>query len=110
MLIVGQELWFSPEDRRGGAKGYPVRVIQVGRKWAKLDGSGRVNMETMWIDGEGYSSPGRCWLSQEAWLAEEARQKAWSDLRKIVDRKYQAPDDISEQNIKSAIGLIATPT
>lgn len=109
-LTVGQELWYVPEDRRFVGQAHAVRITKIGRKWAEVGrGLGRVNIETLWVDGGNYSSPGRCWLSREAWEAETIRQEAWSRLKEVVGRMWAAPDNISEADIRQITERLLTP-
>jgi hypothetical protein len=111
MLTVGQELWYAPADRRylGGA--CAVRVLKVGRKWADVDHHiGRVDAESLWVDGGKYSSPGRCWLSKETWEAEEARRSAWDQLRRDVYGQHPPPEHITTEQIENVRALLGFAT
>ena len=106
MLTVGQELYYVPADRRYLHQAKTVQVKKVGRKWAEVDAwLGRVNIETLFVDGGGYASPGRCWLDKEAWEAEERRRQAWAELREIAN-SYRVPD-ISEDAIRGVIRVLS---
>ena len=106
-LAVGQELWFVHRERRSGVP-HAVTVTKVGRKWASISEWGiRIDIETMVADGGGLSSPGRCWLSREAWEQEEERQKAWGRLREFFNRRWSAPDGISIDAIRQATALLS---
>jgi hypothetical protein len=96
MLTVGQELWYVPADRRylGGA--CAVRVLKVGRKWAEVSSNlGRIDAQSLWVDGGKYSSPGRCWLSKEAWEAAEALNSAWSEFYRDMYGRHVPPDHVT---------------
>ena len=59
---------------------------------AALDGGGfRLNIKTMWIDGRGYQSPGRCWLSRKDWLDEKERCDQLPRKGGIFKREYWQP-------------------
>jgi len=69
---VGQELYMVSNDPRSvkyrvmdaGEPGRVVTITAIGRRWATLDSNnGRVDMETLELDGGGYTSHARCWLS-----------------------------------------------
>lgn len=122
MIEVGQEVWFVPTDERRRKDARTLVVMKVGRKWADvgftvgLPGDknygphlqGRINIETLWMDGEGYQSPpGRCWLSHEAWEQEESRRAAWRELKGFIEHKYSAPEHLSEAVIRQALTLLA---
>jgi hypothetical protein len=105
-LTVGQVLWFVPSHIRD--KPEAVTVLKIGRKWAHIGKHGRVNRETLFVDGGTFASPGRCWLSKEAWEAEVRRQEAWQRLRKDIDRQWQAPDGLSLEQIEQAIEILSS--
>lgn len=121
MLNDGQELWYVPRQKRDGGP-YPVWVGKVGLKWADVlrdvgtPGTprysrykfGRVNIATLAIDGEGYTSPGQCYLDRQAWEVEERRQEAWSGLLLKLQHQYRVPDGVSEEAIKQATALLTT--
>ena len=69
MLRVGQKLWWVGNRSAGDGRQREVTVVSVGRKWATLDcKSGypiRNDIETLWADGKGFWSPGRCYLSKQ---------------------------------------------
>jgi hypothetical protein len=85
-MKTGDKLWFVHNDRRAYRKGYEVEVLSIGRKWATLSNHERINIETMWADGRQYSSPGRCWPSKAAYVAEIEK--------KVIERvtPYMYPD------------------
>lgn len=101
MLTVGQELWMVPRERHLGQPRF-VKVVKVGRKWAELDCLYRVNMETLSVDGGGYTSPARCYLDKEAYEAEQERQRLWGVLRQRINNKWTAPDGVTVEQIKIA--------
>lgn len=113
-LLAGQELWLVPSARYLGDPSL-VTVGKVGRKWAEVkDGKfdsviGRINVETLFLDGDGYTSAGRCWLNRADWEAETSRQSAWEGLRRSIDRTYDAPPHVSHDSIKQIIALLAGP-
>lgn len=79
-LYVGQQLWCELSERRGGDRF--VTITKLGNKWATLEGHRpyRIDLETLWIDGQGYTSPGRCWLDKEARETERVTDEAWKSL------------------------------
>lgn len=94
-LSIGQKLLFVPsEHKRTREQPRDLIVMKVGRKWAEVGftvgmpdnrnygphSAGRINVETLWMDGGQYASSGRCWPSREAWEAEENRQATWRAL------------------------------
>jgi hypothetical protein len=99
---VGQELWFVPADSRHVASSCSVKVLKIGRKWATVEETGygdQCNLESGWINHPGYSSPGRCWPSKEAWETERQRQAEWNNLQRRLTRS--PPDHLSLDDIKA---------
>lgn len=112
-LTVGQKLWFVYSDRRRG-NSLELTVTKVGRKWASTCSSGwpesyRINIETLRADGGQYTSPGRAYLSREAYEAELAVDTAWRNLKRWMDGAYSPPSGISIVDIASAAALLRAP-
>ncbi len=63
-----------------------ITVTSVGRKWAHLSGGFKMSLETFYIDGGIYSSPGRCYLKPEDYAREERASESWSKFRRIAER------------------------
>lgn len=99
-LTVGQQLYYVPSQRRA-EPGF-VTVTKVGRKWAEIGPNRRVNMETMALDGGGYSSPGTCYLSKEEHDAEVELRDTWARFRELMDGCYGVPDGIRPSQIENA--------
>ena len=94
-LIVGQVLWYQPNDRR--RKGYEVTINRVGRKWAYCHGRfGRVDRET----------PGRCYLSRDDYDKQQAIDFEWHRLFYSWKRPYNAPLDVTLEDIVAARKLL----
>jgi hypothetical protein len=103
MLTVGQELWFVPHPDRARGTPHAVTVTKVGRKWAEIDnGKWRISVATLAVDGAGYNAPARCYVSREAYEAEQERQALWRALWRHLEHKYVAPDDLCIEQIKVA--------
>ena len=101
-LEVGQELWYAPNDTRYEAKA--VTVTKVGRKWATLDNYNRVDMETMEIDGGGYSSPGTCYLDRKVY---EEQCRADKLLTKFYRKLgYYVKQGVTAEDILQAAKLL----
>lgn len=112
-LKEGQQLWFvgaNLGNYRGCAGA--VTVTKVGRKWAELSGQGdlqglrrcRLDVGTLLVDGQGYSSPGRCYESHADWLAIEGPKLAWAQLRQHL--VHATPAELSLQSIQDAALLL----
>lgn len=100
-LQVGQKLWFVPNDRRSCAP-YEVTVEKIGRKWASIGRRGRINLETLAVDGGGYSSPGQCYEDRAVYEAKVALQAAWSSFQNKVRHQWRVPDGVTMDTIRVA--------
>lgn len=86
-LIVGQELLFignSYSDHKK-VRG-KVTVTAVGRKWAEIKGvyTGRISLDSLHADGNGFNSPGICYRSKEDWQARAGVSLAWTELHRTM--------------------------
>ncbi len=109
MLSVGQKLWMVPYQRHLGVPMF-VQVTKVGRKWAEISLRGyRISLNKLIIDGGGYTSPGRCYLTKEEHEAEVKLHAAWARLRSFMDRKHNPPDGVTIENIEAAIQVLGLP-
>lgn len=103
-LTVGQTLWLVPASRWG--KPHAVTVTKVGRKWAELgDRETRVNAETLYQDGGQYMSPGRCYVSQDAYEAERNADAAWNALKQAI-QYIGRPPSVAAHHIAHAAQLL----
>lgn len=102
-LFSGQQLYFVPSNGRD--KPYWITINRVGNKWATVSRGLRVNVDTLWVDGGKYASPGRCWYSVEAHEAEVRREGAWRALQNVV-RYGGPPETLDESQILGMIKLI----
>lgn len=115
MYAAGQKLWYVPHGRRSvnEADGYEITIAKVGRKWLSIEESHHSNLrlavDSLLADGRGYSSPGKAYVTQQAYLDEKSRSTAWDDLRALTDRQYRVPDHLSTDDIRSAIAKLSAP-
>lgn len=106
MYIEGQKLWMVPHQRYIGEP-REVTITKVGRKWLTLDSGHRAAVDGLALDGGGgYSSPGVCYLTREAWEADKALNDAWDKLRKDVELVRRVPNAIAVQDIYDARKLL----
>jgi hypothetical protein len=110
MLKVGQKLWLVYHERRRGEP-CEVEVVKVGRKWATLNRNrGRIDIETLHLDGGHYSSAGRCYLFKEQYESERDLSIAWVGFkREIHDMSGVAPKGVTIEKIKQARELLGLP-
>jgi hypothetical protein len=82
-------------------------IRSVGRKWAVIDSprSRRVDLETLEIDGGGYSSPGRCYLSPEHYEREMQRLALWKQLREYVNT-FNPPPSMTLERLEGILGAL----
>lgn len=109
-LTVGQKLWFVREDNWAPSRNEPfekareLTVERLGRKWAYC-GVHRVHRQTLIVDGEGYGSPGRCYLSREHYEAEKAADSAWNELH-VQTRRSRPGNGPTAEAIRQAAALL----
>lgn len=111
-LKVGDVLFFVRDRHHnpGTDKPVPVCVLKVGRRWVTVGGVGHhmrfaLDDADMEIDGAGYKSPGRCWLSEKAYTDHQAATAAWDALRAHVLRT-KAPAGVTIERIAEARRLL----
>lgn len=105
-LTVGQELFLVLNGSHLSG-GKPVTVTAVGRKRAEIDdGRHRINIRTLYVDGNGYSSPGRCYLSEQEWKDNVLRQDAWASLRRNIEHMYTLPTDLTIEKMDQIADLL----
>lgn len=106
-LTIGQKLWYVPGDTHFD-RPREYEIVKIGRQWAQLGADGqayrefRADLETLAIDGHGYSSPGRCYLSLEAYEAEVGLSVAWRSFQRDIERMRAADPQITIENIAAA--------
>lgn len=108
-LKVGQTLLFESSSSANKRVRDKVVVTAVGRKWANIEGAhtGRVNVETMEVDGGSYSSPGECFASKEEWLEKTGRRIVWDALKSAM--RNVPPAGVSYAQVLDAAKLLGLP-
>lgn len=102
---VGQQIFV---EWRNGSKPYMLTetVSKIGRKWVEfMNGRCRFNPETMNIDGGEYTSPGRVWLTEDAYDAHVERRHMWQKLYKLASR-HTPPDHLSIEQMNLIISTL----
>jgi hypothetical protein len=101
-LYVGQVLYYAPYDRRHSIRECSVTVEKIGRKWVEISPHwvGRIDIQTLRVDGGNYTSPGQCWLSEEAYKQKAAADAAWSAMRNALHGGR--PENCTAEHIKNA--------
>ncbi len=96
-LEVGQKLWFVPNSRRGNPK--EVTVEKVGRRWATLDISERVDVNTLEVDAGEFTTWATCYLSEEDHRKIVELSVAWSDFAQELRSMYSRPKSVTLEDI-----------
>lgn len=108
-LAVGDRLWLVERTWNGFPRQYEVVVSKVGRVWAHISdvdradrSHGRIDLETLAVDGGQYISPGRCFRSQAEYEERLRLAEAWDDFRKQVSQQHRRPDHLTIADIEAA--------
>lgn len=108
-IQAGQKLWCVVDFRHGRNINPPsqneVVVRKVGRKYADLDSGERLILDTMTLDGGQYTSPGKCYLSKEAYDSAEGATLAWRHLKNAMGG-WKAPAGVTIADIEAARALL----
>jgi len=95
MFEVGQKLWFVSSQNR--VQESEVTVSKVGRVWAHLDNGYRCDHFGE-VDGGVYSSPGRCYVNQEAYQLAQDRKNAWAKFKRDLEYKHM-PESLTIETL-----------
>lgn len=95
-LEVGQKLWYVPSDSRQNQT--EVTIQSIGRKWAKVCYVGRIDINTLEVDGGKFSSPGKCYISQEEYDNYVLIRSAWAELARKIPM-YSLPEGMTQEKI-----------
>lgn len=102
-LNVGDVLWFVPTNGRPRN----VIVTKVGRKWAQVGAHvGRIAIESWYMDGGQFTSPGRCHESEQEWRENEEADRAWLALCQSLQLTSRVAHDLSIETIREAADLL----
>ena len=108
-FTIGQQLFYVPNQHRGGSKEPCFHVVKsIGRKWinAGLPGSTRADErflpETMIADGGDYMSPGSYYLSEAEYRDECDANAAWGELNEWL-RYQRRPAGLKASAIRAAL-------
>jgi hypothetical protein len=113
-FTVGQKLWYVQSERRG-RPGWVV-ISNIGTKWLSCQyfdeqnsctyGKLRIDIETLWVDGGGYSSPGQAYVSKEEYEAEYLLNLAWGNFSTAIRNQFRVPNGIDVKQIQRAAGAL----
>ena len=105
-LEVGQILFIVPSRHYG--KPYTATITKIGRKWATIVQYRRpqkVDMQSLWLDGGEYSSPGLAYLSEQEYRDEEARKEYWINLYRRLSHTPPACKLETMKQIAELLGM-----
>lgn len=102
-LEVGQKLWYVPNSSRDNQQ--EVTIQSIGRKWAKVCYVGNVDINTLEVDVGNYSSPGKCYLSQEEYDNYMTVLIAWRNFTNKI-QSYNIPKGMTQEKIDIISKLI----
>ena len=107
-IEVGLKLYLVPSHRHG----HPaiVEVGKVGRKWATLvpEYAGRFDINTLQLDGKGYSSPGMLYQSKDVYDEMVLLDNYWKEnvTNKLRDI-YHRPGHINLTDMDKLISILS---
>ena len=107
-IKVGDQLWLVPFRNFQGTPRF-VTVEKIGRVWGYFETDSRFLLETLGISGFQGVTLHR---SREVYEAKVRTNKAWNRLRTLIDRKYEAPPNVTRSEINQAaelLGFTITP-
>lgn len=81
-LEVGQKLWYVPSENNGRSR--EIIIESVGRKWVKARFIGKIDINTLQVDGGQYISSGKCYLSKEEYDNYVLLQSSWEELARKI--------------------------
>ncbi len=99
-IKVGMKLYYVPHSDWDKPK--EVVVTEKGKKWARLNNGQRFEFKSdswYFVDGGGYNSPGKLWLSKEEY---EEQKEAKRILGKIAN-KFQYAHQRNGVSLNDAI-------
>lgn len=99
---VGQVLYLVFRHGRP----YWATISKIGSRWIHTNAGDRIDKNDLTLDGKGYESPGRAYLSQEEHEKEQRRDKAWLELRWMLRDKTLCPAHISTETVLEWIEML----
>lgn len=99
-----QELYFVPTYSEPKI----VTITKVGRKFLTVklvSREYRVYIDTLIVDGNGYNSPGRCYLSKEEYDKQKYHKDLWESIKHKFDT-YNLPNWATVDNLSKIKELI----
>lgn len=105
-LQVGTVLVVVPSDRRSGGPRDCI-VARIGRDWVTLTSGGRFRIDDpeMRLVERLMMSPGRCYVSREAYEAARERDRLWVVFSEAVRRDLSGSTYTADQILAAAGAL-----
>ena len=100
---VGIQVYVVRHGYSSKVNGRTEEVTKVGRNWIYL-ARDRFDCESMELDGAGYSSPGKVYLSEAEYIATTEISKAWVGL--VSRLSYTPPKGATLSDISAAAKLL----
>lgn len=104
---VGMQVFVVRGDRPSNLRTSTETITKIGRKWVTL-GEGwadeQFDAETGWLNGKGYSSPGRVWASEDEYRLSLATEQAWTAMKR--DMPWNAPSHLTLDDIQRIRAII----
>lgn len=101
-LKVGQRLYIAP-NTHSHTPCYETITLSIGRRWANIGSNGRVDLETLLLDGGQYTSPGKAYFSKNEYQEMAAKEAYWLELR---NRLPVNPPAVSMETLKEIAEMI----
>ena len=109
-LKVGDQVIFAPSrytQISSPNEFKTLTITSIGRKWVYTNHQYRFNKKTLLIDAGGYSQPGKIYLSKEKYLEQIKKEKAWNNIRTLVNSRYSPPENIDYQSLENIAEILA---
>jgi hypothetical protein len=100
---VGMEVFVVRHGYTKNPQGRMETVTKVGRQWIYL-ARDRFDCDSLELDGAGYSSPGKVFLSEAEYIETTEISKAWTALVRSIS--YTPPKGITLDEISSVGKLL----
>lgn len=100
---VGQKLWYVPKYGRG--RNREVEILKAGRSWLTIK-NGRINKDTLLMDGGQGDSPGQCYLSEQAYNAYVRLTTDWYEFRHKIFNLHVVPDGVTVEMIEQVRAML----
>lgn len=101
-MKVGQRLYYV--GRHKHERPSWVTIEKVGSRWAYLSNRKRIDIDTFYADGGNYSSPGRCYWSQDEYERGLHECLVWSELQRRFP--LGKPDNITVEQIHQIAAML----